>query len=212
MIKGIKIRELLEEGKPYSYISAETGCALSTISYHAKILGKNKCSYKQITYDWNKIQSCYDSGYSISDLTREFGPSHGSVKSAAGRGDFQFNYNKLERGNSTRKRRRELIKSGVIPNKSVISDELLFVENSKSTRTTLKKRIISNNILKYCCSNKACSLFSIENPVWAGQIIVLHLDHINGVRNDNRIENLRFLCPNCHSQTETYCGKNINVL
>lgn len=36
----------------------------------------------------------------------------------------------------------------------------------------------------------------------------LHIDHINGICNDNRLENLRFLCPNCHSQTDTYSGKN----
>ena len=36
----------------------------------------------------------------------------------------------------------------------------------------------------------------------------MHLDHINGVNNDNRICNLRFLCPNCHSQTDTYGGKS----
>jgi 5-methylcytosine-specific restriction endonuclease McrA len=38
--------------------------------------------------------------------------------------------------------------------------------------------------------------------------ISLQLDHINGIRTDNRLENLRLLCPNCHSQTETFCGKN----
>lgn len=36
--------------------------------------------------------------------------------------------------------------------------------------------------------------------------IVLHFDHINGHKNDNSRENVRFLCPNCHSQTKTYCG------
>jgi hypothetical protein len=36
--------------------------------------------------------------------------------------------------------------------------------------------------------------------------LVLQLDHINGEKTDNRLENLRFLCPNCHSQTETYAG------
>ena len=38
----------------------------------------------------------------------------------------------------------------------------------------------------------------------------MHLDHINGQHTDNRIENIRLLCPNCHSQTSNYTGKNIN--
>ena len=42
---------------------------------------------------------------------------------------------------------------------------------------------------------------------WRGQPLVLHLDHINGINNDNRLENLRFLGPNCHSQTDTYCTR-----
>jgi predicted HNH restriction endonuclease len=44
---------------------------------------------------------------------------------------------------------------------------------------------------------------------WRGRLAPLHLDHRNGDRTDNRVENLRLLCPNCHAQTDTYCGRNI---
>lgn len=43
----------------------------------------------------------------------------------------------------------------------------------------------------------------------SGEDAPLQLDHINGINTDNRLENLRILCANCHTQTDTYCGKNI---
>jgi len=42
---------------------------------------------------------------------------------------------------------------------------------------------------------------------WRGRPLTLQLDHVNGIYNDNRLENLRWLCPNCHSQTETFAGR-----
>ena len=87
--------------------------------------------------------------------------------------------------------------------KSKYSNEL-FCEESPARREYIKRLIINNSLIEYKC--KECG---IENT-WNGKILSLHLDHINGVRNDNRLENLRFLCPNCHSQTETYCIKNKN--
>lgn len=44
--------------------------------------------------------------------------------------------------------------------------------------------------------------------VWRGKRLVLEIDHVNGDRRDNRLGNLRFLCPNCHAATETWCGRN----
>lgn len=77
----------------------------------------------------------------------------------------------------------------------------LLTENSKHTRGIVRRRIISENLLEY-----KCALCGISE--WNGEELSLELDHINGVNNDNRIENLRFLCPNCHSQTSTYGAKN----
>jgi len=80
--------------------------------------------------------------------------------------------------------------------------EDILVENSEYTNNfRLKIRLVQEEKLEYKC--KTCGNLG----EWMGKPLSLQLDHINGVNNDNRLENLRFLCANCHSQTETYCGK-----
>lgn len=81
-------------------------------------------------------------------------------------------------------------------------DDILIENSPYANSSKLKKRLVSEGLLEYCC--KQCGNLG----EWLGNSITLQLDHINGIHNDNRIENLRFLCPNCHSQTETYSGKN----
>lgn len=85
-----------------------------------------------------------------------------------------------------------------------MSDEDLFSINSID-RKYIKKRILTNNLIPYVCQR--CGINS-----WDGEKLSLHLDHINGVNNDNNISNLRFLCPNCHSLTESYCGKQLKKI
>jgi 5-methylcytosine-specific restriction endonuclease McrA len=79
----------------------------------------------------------------------------------------------------------------------------VFTENSNFNRNQIKKRLINDFGFDYICSE--CGLGDYYN----NKPITLQLDHINGVNNDNRLENLRFLCPNCHSQTETFGGKSL---
>ncbi len=79
--------------------------------------------------------------------------------------------------------------------------ELVLVENSEYARHSIKRRLVSELGWKLQCV--LCQL----GTEWNGIELSLQLDHINGIPTDNRIENLRFLCPNCHSQTKYYAGR-----
>ncbi len=79
--------------------------------------------------------------------------------------------------------------------------EEILVRDSVYTTSMLRKRLISEGIFEHRCVS--CGL-----DTWLDNKIPLEIDHINGDRRDNRIENLRLLCPNCHALTETYRGKN----
>jgi len=84
---------------------------------------------------------------------------------------------------------------------SIPLSNVLTEESSYTSTFRLKNRLLKDNLLVYECS--MCCISS-----WQGKKLALQLDHINGVNNDHRLENLRLLCPNCHSQTETFAGKN----
>jgi len=81
-------------------------------------------------------------------------------------------------------------------------DEKLVENSTYNNRTNLKRELINNEIFEEKCA--ICGML----PEWYGLKLVLILDHINGINNDNRVENLRLLCPNCNSQTDTFCGRH----
>jgi hypothetical protein len=76
----------------------------------------------------------------------------------------------------------------------------VFIENSTTVRCRVKMLIRRWNLIPYRCE---CG----NEGVWLNKPLSLQLDHRNGIPNDNRLTNLRFICPNCHSQTETFSGK-----
>lgn len=84
----------------------------------------------------------------------------------------------------------------------VYKNEDVFVENSNYGTKGLKNRIIKYDLKPYTC--EICGM----NPEWNGKKLVLVLDHKNGNSHDNRLDNLRFLCPNCNSQQPTFAGGN----
>ena len=79
--------------------------------------------------------------------------------------------------------------------------EEYLIENSVVQSFKLKGRLLSEGLKQHKC--ECCGITK-----WNGKPAPIELDHINGNHHDNRLENLRILCPNCHAQTDTYRGKN----
>ena len=90
-----------------------------------------------------------------------------------------------------------------------VPDSQLFVNDSKFTNgASIKKRLIEAGLLEPRCYGDGCTI----SEIWLCKPLSLQLDHVNGIHNDNRISNLRLLCPNCHSQTVTFSGRNSKKL
>jgi len=171
-----QIYALLLQGKTYSQIVAELGCAKSTVAYHAKNV-KEPPSYK--VHDWDAVQKFYDEGHGVNECRRTFGICAAVWYGARKQGKIV-----------TRQDHR-------------IPVEVLMQAGRGTIRSHLKARLIRDGLLEEKCAE--CGIMS-----WRDKPLALELHHINGVNNDNRLDNLQLLCPNCHSQTPTYGGRNAN--
>jgi 5-methylcytosine-specific restriction endonuclease McrA len=81
-----------------------------------------------------------------------------------------------------------------------LSSDQVFCERSRAYGKAVRRRARST-ILPIICAH--CG----NTGEWQGRPLTLQLDHVNGKYDDNHLENLRWLCPNCHSQTETFAGR-----
>lgn len=94
---------------------------------------------------------------------------------------------------------------GTSNNAKLRLEEILIENSTYGNLRSLKSRLLKENKMVYSCVE--CGIDD-----WNGKKLTLQLDHINGINNDNRLENLRLLCPNCHSQTKTFGGGNTKLL
>lgn len=80
-------------------------------------------------------------------------------------------------------------------------DAILVEKSTYRANGRLRQRLIAAGLKPPNCER--CGLMT-----WLGSPLPLALDHVNGIHTDNRLENLRILCPNCHALTDTWCGRN----
>lgn len=157
------------------------------------------------TLSKDKLEELIKNSNSVSDIIRHFGLECDGA-------NFRQLYKRAEKENLTHEieklkvRSKENHKVWLLENcltKEEFEKFLILESNKKSA--WLKIKLVKFDLLSNKCSE--CNL----EEIWNGKKISLQLDHINGNRHDNRIENLRILCPNCHSQTDTYAGKRHKI-
>lgn len=199
--------------------SFQTGRLINqrTADESAKISGRKATKPR----DWGAIQNFYDSGNSWAKVTAKFGISSGGIQDG------------IKAGHLFGKTRTQALRDA-LTNKGVILKEKS--KNCRTCQTILWKKGQTHYCSPACSAtdrwNKrdlprilegAAGAVAVknylvkENPVcvecgqsdtWNGKNLTLHIDHINGDSDDNRLDNVRLLCPNCHSQTENFGIKN----
>jgi len=154
-------------------------------------------------YTKEYLEPIVEASYSIAEVIRRVGmqPNNGGAYATINR---YIRYYKLDTSHFTGRGWAKGKNADTCPSLmrsrefNKLPDSEVFCENSSYHNTVaLRRRLISDHNWDYSCS--ICGL-----TMWNGKSLTLHMDHINGVSNDHRLENLRFLCPNCHQQTETW--------
>ncbi|MGH7661181.1 MAG: HNH endonuclease signature motif containing protein [Vulcanimicrobiaceae bacterium] len=176
-------------------------------------------------YDWPAIRQYFEAGHTLTECCERFGFHIDAWYKAIGRGlipkpplqnrgareryDWAAVQRFYDEGHSYRECRMRFgfcakawdnaVKRGAIKTRDLRwpIDRVLREGAPKN----VKARLLAEGFLENRCSQ--CGITD-----WRGKHISIQIDHINGINTDNRLENLRMLCPNCHSQTETFGARN----
>lgn len=183
-----KIVKLIEKNLSTREIASALGVSQTTINYWLKKydLKTTKTLRRRKSMVWSKLNdsefvALVESSPSIAHCLRVIGVTADTRNYRPFRArckELGVNITRAKNGNATK---------------------VILVKNSTSSRGTVRNRVLRESLLPYNC--QICGM----GPKWRGRDLKLTLDHINGESTDHRIENLRFLCPNCDSQQPTYC-------
>ena len=230
----VEIAQRLAAGISISAIARELGIAPATVSYHATRLARadGDGAHEPATPPTSalrphttreRVGELLAAGVERAEIARRLGIAKGTVsyharrlgqdidRRCANRYDWVAIQRYYDDGHSVRDCMSAFgfssaswfnaVRRGVLTARPAARpvDELC-VEGSHHVRSHLKSRLISEGLKTDRC--EVCGLRE-----WQGAPITLALHHINGTRTDNRLQNLQVLCPNCHSQTDTFAGR-----
>jgi DNA-binding CsgD family transcriptional regulator/5-methylcytosine-specific restriction endonuclease McrA len=226
------IAALYAAGVSQSEIARQLDIATTTVSYHIERLQRQElkpadadappAGLKPRTQD--AVRELIDAGLSHAEIARRLSISKPTVsyharrlgarvdELAGRRYDWEAIQLYYDEGHGVRDCMREFgfsssswsdaVRRGAIvarPSATPIAE--LCVAGTYRGRHNLKLRLLGAGLKDECCER-------CRRTTWRGEPLNLALHHINGDRLDNRLENLELLCPNCHSQTATYSGRN----
>ena len=147
----------------------------------------------RMTFTREQLVAAIENSISVTDVLNHLGfKNHGANYKTIKKCIIQWNLNTdhFDR------------RASAIKNKKVYSTQDIFCKDSTYARGGLGKAVRKHKIFQA----EKCSKCNITD--WNNEPLSLQIDHINGINTDNRIENLRLLCPNCHSQTPNFSGRS----
>ena len=181
----------------------------------------------RVIHDWKAVQAYHDEGHGFVECSKRFGFCHTAWIKAIKRGALRvatrpladrrrrYNWAEVQRYYDAGHTHAECIayfgfqpdtwtgavKRGELRARArALPIELMM--KRKMDRGAIKRRLLELGVL-----DERCHRCGIQE--WRGRALTIHIDHINGVKDDWHLENLQMLCPNCHSQTPTFSGRNL---